>query len=329
MRILMTGEHEWPLPRVSAGRTPKALPSASAQRVHDWLAKGLGELGCEVLYFLDNRRAGEAPRGVTFVDQLVDDVDILHTYAMRGPRHDLAWEDRGRPYIATCHLDPRSRGVDEVPDNWIFPSRTIASMNGRTRYVVNGVDPSEYIYSDIAGSYLVFLAAVDRSTEKGLDIALRAAARSGVKLMVAGSAGSVEAIEATARSCEEWGAEYLGDVQGEDKARLLAGARALLLPSRLNEAGPLAIAEALMSGTPVIASDRGACPEMVSADVGFICQTEDDYVEAIANVGAIYRATCRQYALDRFHYLRMAADYVREYERELAFTNSCSRPSLH
>ena len=66
MRVLMTGEHAWPLPRVSAGLTPKALPSASAQRVHDWLAKALGELGCEVFYFLPNRVAGEAPRGVTF-----------------------------------------------------------------------------------------------------------------------------------------------------------------------------------------------------------------------------------------------------------------------
>jgi hypothetical protein len=25
----------------------------------------------------------------------------------------------------------------------------------------------------------------------------------------------------------------------------------------------------------------------------------------------------------------MAADYLREYERELSFTNSCVRPSLH
>jgi glycosyltransferase involved in cell wall biosynthesis len=139
----------------------------------------------------------------------------------------------------------------------------------------------------------------------------------------------METIEATARFCAEWGAEYVGDVQGEEKARLLAGARALLLPSRLNEAGPLAIAEALMSGTPVIASDRGACPEMVSADVGFICGSDDDYAAAIRSAGAISRSRCREYALERFHYLRMAADYLREYERELSFTNSCVRPSLH
>jgi glycosyltransferase involved in cell wall biosynthesis len=326
MRVLMTGEHAWPLTRVSAGLTPKALPSASAQRVHDWLAKALGELGCEVFYFLPNRTGAEAPRGVTFVDELIDDVDILHTYALRGPRHDLAWMERERPFVATCHVDPRARGVDEVPENWIFPSKTVA-INGR--YVVNGIDPDEYIYSEAEGRHVLFLAPVDRAAEKGLDIAMRAAADSGVPLIVAGSAGTMDAIEATARLCAEWGAEYVGDVQGEEKARLLAGARALLLPSRLNEAGPLAIAEALMSGTPVIASNRGACPEMVSADVGFICSSDDDYAAAIRSVGAISRSRCREYALERFHYLRMAADYLREYERELSFTNSCVRPSLH
>jgi glycosyltransferase involved in cell wall biosynthesis len=118
-------------------------------------------------------------------------------------------------------------------------------------------------------------------------------------------------------------------VQGDDKARLLAGAKALLLPSRMNEAGPIGIAEALISGTPVIASDRGACPEMVGDEVGFIATSEDDYVEAVSRVGAISRPRCREYALTNFHYLRMAADYLREYERELSFTNLCGRPSPH
>jgi glycosyltransferase involved in cell wall biosynthesis len=320
----MTGEHEYPLPRVSAGRAPKSFPSASGQRVHDWLAKGLAELGCEVFYFLQNRNGSAAPPGITFVDSLIDDVDIMHTYALRGPRHDLAWT---KAFVATCHLDPRPRGVDDVPDNWIFPSRTLATMVGRTRYVINGIDPAEYTFSDAVGGYLLFIAAVDRATEKGLDIALRVSARSGVPLVVAGTAQTAEAIDATARLCEKWGAEYLGDVQGDHKARLLAGARAMLLPSRLNEAGPLAIAEALVSGTPVIASDRGACPELVGDDVGFICSTDDDYVEAIASADAISRAQCREYALSHFHYLRMATDYLREYERELSFTNLCGRPS--
>ena len=39
--------------------------------------------------------------------------------------------------------------------------------------------------------------------------------------------------------------------------------------------------EALMLGTPVICSDRGACPEIVSPEVGFVCALPQDYVAAI------------------------------------------------
>ena len=55
----------------------------------------------------------------------------------------------------------------------------------------------------------------------------------------------------------------VGDVRGIQKARLFAGAKALLFPTRLNEAFGLVIAEALMSGTPVKCSTfRHAAPSL-------------------------------------------------------------------
>jgi glycosyltransferase involved in cell wall biosynthesis len=109
-------------------------------------------------------------------------------------------------------------------------------------------------------------------------------------------------------------------VWGERKAELLAGARAMLFPTQFNEAFGLVIAEALMSGTPVICSDKGACPELVSPDVGFVCSTMDDYVRAFEQVDRISRSACREKALREFHYLRMAQEYVREYEIEIEWS---------
>ncbi len=40
-----------------------------------------------------------------------------------------------------------------------------------------------------------------------------------------------------------------------------------------------------MSGTPVICSDKGACPEIITRDVGFVCRYEPDYLNAIRKVG--------------------------------------------
>jgi len=76
--------------------------------------------------------------------------------------------------------------------------------------------------------------------------------------------------------------------------------------------------EALMSGTPVICSDRGACPEIISPDVGFVCRDQQDYVSAISRIDSISPQACRDKAMDQYHYLRMAAGYASEYEKETA-----------
>jgi glycosyltransferase involved in cell wall biosynthesis len=75
--------------------------------------------------------------------------------------------------------------------------------------------------------------------------------------------------------------------------------------------------EALISGTPVICSDKGACPEIISPDVGFVCSNESDYVAAIAAIDSISPRACREKAMKDYHYLRMAADYVTEYQKEI------------
>jgi glycosyltransferase involved in cell wall biosynthesis len=56
--------------------------------------------------------------------------------------------------------------------------------------------------------------------------------------------------------------DYLGYVRDEDRERLFAGARALVLPS-LDEGFGLPALEAMSAGVPVIASNRGALPEIV------------------------------------------------------------------
>jgi glycosyltransferase involved in cell wall biosynthesis len=117
--------------------------------------------------------------------------------------------------------------------------------------------------------------------------------------------------------CREVGARYVGDVKGKEKARLLAGAKGFLFPTKVDEAFGLGMVEALMSGTPVICSDRGACPEIISDDVGFVCRNEKDYIDAINKIANISPRACRDKAMKDYHYLRMAANYVAEYQKEI------------
>ncbi len=321
MRVLVSSTHRYPaLSEVGSGLQPKTFPSGSGFLVHDLMVKGLAELGHDVFYLVPHSANGHPPEGFTLVSEPTRDVDILHTISDRDENLVREWQSRYEPWVTTCHLDPRARGNERPPstENWIFVSRTLARLHGRDRYVLNGIDPGEYTFSESKGDYLLFMSTMDWGLAKGLDTVLSLSARLGFKLVVAGTGKERESISKVTEMCREVKADYVGDVRGNAKADLLAGARAFLFPTKLDEAFGLGMVEALMSGTPVICSDRGACPEIISSDVGFVCRSEEDYCAAIDQIDNISPQTCRDKAMKEYHYLRMAADYVTEYEKEIA-----------
>jgi hypothetical protein len=57
---------------------------------------------------------------------------------------------------------------------------------------------------------------------------------------------------------------------------------------------------------------------LISPDVGFVCRNDRDYVTALRSIASISPQACREKAMREFHYRRMAADYVTEYEQEIA-----------
>lgn len=317
MRILLSSDHEYPAANANgSGLHPKKFPSGSGYILQDLLAKGLAELGHDVFYLVRRAHAA-APQGVNLIFEPVQDVDILHVISGR----DAAMiEESQKPWVATCHMDERTRGRerDPVTQNWIYVSRTLAQLHGSERYVWNGIDPAEYVYSESKDDYFLFMSTMDWGTKKGLDVVLTLAKRLGFKLVVAGTGESYERIAKVQSMCDEAGAKYVGDVRGMEKAELLAGARGFLFPTKLDEAFGLGMVEALMSGTPVICSDRGACPEIITPDVGFVCSDEDHYVAAIEKIGNIDARACREKAMRDYHYHAMATNYVREYAIELA-----------
>lgn len=325
MRLLIASPHRYPaLREVGSGRHPKPLPSGSGYLIHDLLVKGLAELGHDVFYLLRKGADKPLPAGVTLVSEPGMESDVLHTIA--GFDEDLIKERQasGNPWVTTCHIDAQSLGQERerTTENWIFCSRTLAELYGSTRYVLNGVDPSEYIFSESKDDYFLFMSTTYWSVKKGLDVALSLSSQLGFKLVVAGTGLTYESINMVADMCAKVGAEYVGDVRGRQKAELLAGARALLFPTKVNEAFGTVMSEALMSGTPVICSDRGVCPEIISPDVGFVCKDYDDYVAAVNNIAGISPGACRERAIREYHYLKMAANYVVEYQKEIARNDS-------
>jgi len=297
-------------------RYPGRLHGVASHAVHDNLVKGLCELGHEVWYQLQEPPEVDLPHGAYFTDRRIKDADIYHIND--GPL--VAVPDDKIPWVRILHCDVRIKGypLSICQENWIYVSKTLAHLYGSRRYVLNGINPDEFVYAETKDDYLFFIVGgLERAEMKGLDVALTLARETGIKLKIAGTSNDPKNLDAFRKLCEEQNVTFCGPVYGEKKAELFAGAKALLFPSKYNEACPLVIAEALMSGTPVIASANGSIPELINEQVGFICREKQDYLRAIDIVDDIDAKVCRAYAMENFHYLKMAKGYIAQYEYEL------------
>ena len=307
MKICVTSNHRYP-----ARKFPTACGGRAGARVVDLLARGLSELGHEVSYYLDEGSEEPPPANVAFVNEPRTDVDVMHVQHVHlGVPSDPSWPAS----VRTCHGD-RALRWGLVVDDPIFVSRTHAASHGSTRYVHNGIDPGESLFSETKEPWFLFACNLHHAAGKGLPIALEACRRFGARLLVAGSASNDDTLRQVEEMCRGYDVELTGEISGWRKAELFASARALLFPTQMNESFGLVTAEALMSGTPVIASNHGACSELISGDVGFVCGDIEEYVRAMECAGSISPHACREKAMREFHYLRMAGDYVREYERQ-------------
>ena len=119
----------------------------------------------------------------------------------------------------------------------------------------------------------------------------------------------------------------LENVGGEAKAALLRDATALLAPINWEEPFGLNMAEALASGTPVVAFRRGAAAEIVThGSTGYLVNDVDEMVSAVRRISEIDRRACRRSAGERFSPALMAHRYVTIYQRAIARTALLREP---
>ena len=111
---------------------------------------------------------------------------------------------------------------------------------------------------------------------------------------------------------------FLGNVAGKRKMKLLSEAKALLFPIDWEEPFGMVMIEALACGTPVVAMNRGAVPEIIEHGVnGFIADTEAEFAQYIKRVGEIDPEVCRKSVEDKFSVDTMAKAYIERYEQAI------------
>ena len=276
-----------------------------AQRIVVWLSQALVELGHEVTLLAG--RGSRVP-GVRVVEIDAETVRRpgfdVHQYA-KGPvdvmhYHGLVEHPPSVPYVATLHGNLGAGRA--APPYVICVSENHASRHGTGTYVYNGVRLNEYEFRPTKSDFDLFLARLHSA--KGWRVAVAAAKAERFRLIVAGS---------WRPSFSRW-VRFAGEVGGDEKRELLAGARCLWMPVQWEDPCPVNVLEALASGTPVIAAPRGSLRELVGPDGGGIGASFEELIALRRRLADFDPHACRRRAERYFSHLRMARDYVRMYE---------------
>jgi glycosyltransferase involved in cell wall biosynthesis len=168
-------------------------------------------------------------------------------------------------------------------------------------------------------SYFGFLGRI--APEKGLDRAISIAGHCGVPLKVAAKIDKADQDYFEQRIKAQLAlphVEYIGEITDAEKPAFLSGAIALLVPIDWPEPFGLVMIEALACGTPIIAFNRGAAPEIVEDGVtGFIVEDEKSAIGAVDRLSHLSRSVIRQRFEERFTARRMAKDYLSAYRRQI------------
>jgi glycosyltransferase involved in cell wall biosynthesis len=184
----------------------------------------------------------------------------------------------------------------------------------------NALDLSIYPSKPHTGEYLLFLGRM--SPDKGCHRAIAVAMELELPLKIAGKLRERKEREYFAEFVEPHlgihGIEYLGEVSHGQKVELLQDARATLFPIDWEEPFGLVMIESMACGTPVIATNRGAVPEVIDhGRSGIIVEHYRDMPAALEQADALDPRECRRYVEERFSPERMVDDYVRAYREAM------------
>jgi glycosyltransferase involved in cell wall biosynthesis len=291
-----------------------ARDQQGTQRVLQALAKGHKELGHKVYLMIhpdSKTNLGEV------VTQIPEDHDIVHYH---GGVPDT-YGHNVKNWVATTHAGPvplpHDFELEQKYKHHIIAISDSARINRQLlTYVHNCVDPSELVFLENKSEedYFLWIGSTDWGEEKGLFSTVALAKRMRLNLKIAGTGNNLYTLEQLKNQCQG-NIQYLGPVNGEEKAKLIANANALFMIGRIEDGCPLTSIEALFSGTPVIARDVKIHKEMLTPEVGFICKSDADIAKAVLNVDKISPINCRMHALSMFNYLSQADKYVDAYKR--------------
>ena len=210
------------------------------------------------------------------------------------------------------HL-PNKNIVFTASSDWCVST---GNVSGEWHTVYNAIDFSKYTLVETLPSDapLIFLSRLERL--KGAHEAIQIALETGNRLILAGNISNLpEEIEYYKNEIEPFvdgdRIMYVGTLDDDGKNKYLGMAKAMLFPARTEEAFGMVMAEAMACGTPVIAYNHSAMPEVVSEGfTGCIVNNHDEIVNAVDKILSLKRPEVRKIAEQRFDVKVIALQFL-------------------
>lgn len=185
----------------------------------------------------------------------------------------------------------------------------------KAQVIYNGSDLSHLNFNQKGGDHFIWIARMNK--HKGVENAIVAAEKLGVKLLLAGRIDPTQAeyFENIIKPHLNDKIQYVGELTEEQLSDFYGNAKALLYPIEWEEPFGLVVTEAMACGTPVIAYRRGSMPELIeSGKTGFVTESNlGELIEAMKIVGEIDRKLVRKSIEERFSKEIMVDNYEKAY----------------
>ena len=271
------------------------------------------------------------------------DFDIVHTHLSSSADMYLfpLMASLATPHVTTLHsrfpfdrVQAWTGQADELYMEWA-PSIPMVAISESARaespeelhfvgVVHHGLPMQQFVPSTKKrGDFFVWLGRF--VPDKGTHLAIEAAKRADVKIVLAGTIDrhQQESInyfqEKIKPLIDNDQIRYVGPANMKEKISLLSRARGFLNPIEWEEPFGMVMIEAMALGCPVISFARGAASEIiVHRKTGFLVRGVAEMVRFIPRVDEIDRTATREYIERNFSSRAMAEKYVKIYKRVIA-----------
>lgn len=319
VQIISNAPFAHPLPPINQGGTEKVVYDLTEElvkqghEVYLYAAKG-SRSSAKVIHY----PAGLSEHSIgQFIERtLPDHVDIIHDHTF----NSVMGKRKVRiPTVCTHHI-PVNNGISHP----IYVSERALRVIGKNigDYVYNGINPEEYEFSKEKKDYLLFIGRLIK--EKGVIHAIEVAEKTDMPLVIAGPIKSKDFFyrEIMPRVERNPKISYVGAVGGSQKQKLLKHAKWMLFPSTWEEPFGLTMVEAMACGTPVLALNNGAVPEVMAGYPQLICQSVEEMAQKARHQQPPLPLDLRNYVLSRFSNDRMAQSYIKHYQNAISLAKT-------